>query len=217
MKLLLLISSVGVASAFVDRAFPFSSRQQKIMMSSEVENAPSSSASDVIEINPKEAVKVFGRLAEKYIMLDSSAGMCCYSACTDCEYRLPEGGYRMADQSAARPKWIPSYDLRAANGKEHISKWNSELFTEDGSATLNKQEFVSRLTEMAYAPPLGGPFVGKTAAELQDTLVAERFFDALADGKEKITKNRMSVRIKQLSGGEEGMTWKSFQSSLNLQ
>jgi hypothetical protein len=33
-------------------------------------------------IAPKEAVKLFGRLAEKYIMLDSSGGMCCYSACS---------------------------------------------------------------------------------------------------------------------------------------
>lgn len=34
-----------------------------------------------VSIEPKEAVKLFGRLAEKYIMLDSSGGMCCYSAC----------------------------------------------------------------------------------------------------------------------------------------
>ena len=35
-----------------------------------------------IKTDPKEAVKLFGRLAEKYIMLDASAGMCCYSGCT---------------------------------------------------------------------------------------------------------------------------------------
>ena len=35
-----------------------------------------------VAVDPKEAVKLFGRLAEKYIMLDSSGGMCCYSACT---------------------------------------------------------------------------------------------------------------------------------------
>ena len=35
-----------------------------------------------IAVDPKEAVKLFGRLAEKYIMLDSSGGMCCYSACS---------------------------------------------------------------------------------------------------------------------------------------
>lgn len=35
-----------------------------------------------ISLDPKEAIKLFGRLAEKYIMLDSTAGMCCYSACS---------------------------------------------------------------------------------------------------------------------------------------
>ncbi len=35
-----------------------------------------------VTVDPKEAVKVFGRLAEKYIMLDASGGMCCYSACS---------------------------------------------------------------------------------------------------------------------------------------
>jgi hypothetical protein len=34
-----------------------------------------------IALDPKEAVKLFGRLAEKYIMLDDTGGMCCYSAC----------------------------------------------------------------------------------------------------------------------------------------
>ena len=34
------------------------------------------------ELEPKDMVKVFGRLAEKYIMLDDSGGMCCYSGCS---------------------------------------------------------------------------------------------------------------------------------------
>jgi len=44
-------------------------------------DATTTTAQDVT-IDPKEAVKVFGRLAEKYIMLDASGGMCCYSACS---------------------------------------------------------------------------------------------------------------------------------------
>ena len=35
-----------------------------------------------ITVDPKEVAKVFGRLAEKYIMLDASGGLCCYSACS---------------------------------------------------------------------------------------------------------------------------------------
>jgi hypothetical protein len=48
----------------------------------------------------------------------------------DCEYREPGGGYRMADQSASRPKWIPVYEERKfeSQGKEHTSKWSIEIF-----------------------------------------------------------------------------------------
>jgi hypothetical protein len=111
-----------------------------------------STAADV-SIEPKDAVKLFGRLAEKYIMLDESGGMCCYSACKDCEYRLPDGGYRMADQSASRPKWIPVYEERYFSGqnKEHKAKWSTEIFTDGPSVT--KEEFVNAIVEMEYAPP----------------------------------------------------------------
>ena len=40
------------------------------------------SAGATAVLEPKEMVKVFGRLAEKYIMLDDSGGMCCYSGCS---------------------------------------------------------------------------------------------------------------------------------------
>jgi hypothetical protein len=172
----------------------------------------SAETSDVA-IDQKEAVKVFGRLAEKYIMLDDSAGMCCYSACADCEYRLPGGGYRMADQSAARPKWIPSYTERAANDRQHTTKWSEQLFV-DGPA-LTKEEFVTKLKALEYAPPLGGPYVGASAAALDDTSTVAHLFDILvAEGKDKLTKHRMSVRLKELADGEEGLTWAGFHKAL---
>jgi hypothetical protein len=118
----------------------------------------------------------------------------------------------MADQSASRPKWIPVYDERKfeAMGKEHASKWSTGIFT-DGPA-VTKEEFVEALTEkLEYAPPLGGPYVSKSAAALQDTNGASAIFDLLAGEKEKLTKHRMSTRLRELSGGEEGITWASFQ------
>lgn len=45
------------------------------------------------KLEPKEAVKLFGRLAEKYIMLDSTGGLCCYSGCTG-ERRVTRDGDR---------------------------------------------------------------------------------------------------------------------------
>lgn len=148
-------------------------------------------------------------------MLDSSGGDCCYSACTDCEYRLPGGGYIMADQSAARPKWIPCYESRNANNKEHSTKWSTQLFV-DGPA-VTKQEFVQRLTqELEFLPPLGGPYVGASAAAIEDTTAAEHLFDVLADGKTKLTKHKMSVRLQQLADGEEGLIWPTFQRAMGL-
>lgn len=167
-------------------------------------------------IEPKEAVKLFGRLAEKYIMLDESGGMCCYSACKDCEFRLPDGGYRMADQSASRPKWIPVYEERSfmALDKEHKSKWSTEIFINGPAVT--KKEFVEALMDMAYAPPLGGPFVGATAGQIVDTTAADVLFDLLANGKEKLSRHKMSVRLKEFSKGEQGLTWPSFSAALGL-
>eukprot|EP00569_Conticribra_weissflogii_P018269 CAMPEP_0171444540 /NCGR_PEP_ID=MMETSP0881-20121228/33731_1 /TAXON_ID=67004 /ORGANISM="Thalassiosira weissflogii, Strain CCMP1336" /LENGTH=219 /DNA_ID=CAMNT_0011968287 /DNA_START=28 /DNA_END=687 /DNA_ORIENTATION=- len=174
--------------------------------------APAAASSE-IKTDPKEAVKLFGRLAEKYIMLDASAGMCCYSGCSDCEFREPGGGYRMADQSSARPKWIPSYDHREFNsGKEHTSKWSTEIFTEGPSVT--KEEFVSRLINMDFVPPLGGPYLAASAAGIDDETPATTLFDILAGEKEKLTKHRMGLQIKSLANGEEGLTWAHFSTAM---
>ena len=172
-----------------------------------------------LDFDPKEVVKVFGRLAEKYIMLDESGGMCCYSACKDCEFRLPGGGYRMADQSAARPKWIPVYEERvfSGQGKEHTAKWKSEIFA-DNATVVTKKEFVEAVLGLDFATPLGGPFVSKSAGKMEDTetAVADCLFDILAAGKDKLTRHRMSLGLKDLSGGEAGITWASFSAALGL-
>ena len=170
-----------------------------------------------VELEPKEVVKVFGRLAEKYIMLDESGGMCCYSACKDCEFRLPDGGYKMADQSAARPKWIPVYEERvfSGQGKEHIAKWKSEIFPE-GTTVVTKEEFAEAVANLEFLTPLGGPFVAKSAGTIEDTTVAECLFDVLANGKDKLTRHRMGLGLKELSEGESGLTWPKFSAALGL-
>ena len=176
----------------------------------------STTVSEDVSVEPKEVVKLFGRLAEKYIMLDESGGMCCYSACKDCEFRLPDGGYKMADQSASRPKWIPVYEERAftALDKEHKSKWSTEIFTNGPAVT--KEEFVQAIADMAYAPPLGGPYVGASAGQIEDTGAAEKLFDLLVNGKEKLARHKMSVQLKELSKGEQGLTWPAFSAALGV-
>lgn len=185
----------------------------------------------IVDIDPKDAVKIFGRLAEKYIMLDESGGMCCYSACKDCEYRLPGGGYRMADQSASRPKWIPTYGERsfAGQNKEHLSKWKTVIFSSDDESPSNnkrissgvtKTEFVESVAQLDFATPLGGPFVSKSAGSTMDdtsTAAVEHLFDVLTEGKtEKLTCRKMSRRFKVLSNNEEGLTWPNFSAALGI-
>ncbi|VEU45298.1 unnamed protein product [Pseudo-nitzschia multistriata] len=196
-------------------AFAPPNRQESTALYSTAEGATAVTAE--LDLDPKEVVKVFGRLAEKYIMLDESGGMCCYSACKDCEFRLPGGGYKMADQSASRPKWIPVYEERIfeGQGKEHIAKWKTGIFP-DGATVVTKEEFVDAVLGLDFATPLGGPFVSKSAGKLEETTVTECLFDILADGKDKLTRHRMGLGLKKLSGDEAGLTWAGFSAAMGL-
>ena len=235
MKRMIALSAAGLLPAIVDgfalRSHPSHrhrdgnawTRLYSDAVAAESSSASSSSSSSgggndaAVHIDTKEAVKLFGRLAEKYIMLDASAGMCCYSACSDCEYREPGGGYRMADQSSARPTWIPCYDTRifASQGKEHTTKWNLEIFT-DGRPVVTKDEFVERLLRMTFVPPLGGPYLSASAATIEDDAAASALFDVLAGGNEKLTRHRMGKEMKNLANGEEGLTWPMFSAALDV-
>ncbi len=124
----------------------------------------------------------------------------------------------MADQSAARPKWIPSYDERKfeSSGKEHTSAWSQFIFS-DGPA-VDKEQFVERVKEMKFAPPLGGPFMSASKAKIEEDAALEKLFDVLMgekEGKQVLTKHRMSTRIKEIAGGEEGLIWKGFEAALS--
>lgn len=121
----------------------------------------------------------------------------------------------MADSTASRPKWIPSYTERKFEslGKEHKSKWSSEIFGDE--LAVQKGTFVDKLTGMEFVPPLGGPYVSKSAGSLEDPIAAELLWDILAGEKEKLTLHRMSTRLKELADGEEGVTWNAFERSLN--
>ena len=59
-----------------------------------------------------DAAKIFGRLAEKTLYLDATVGACCHSACSDCEWRTPGGGYRWDVMKAQVAKWLPCYLTR---------------------------------------------------------------------------------------------------------
>mmetsp|Transcript_21571 Transcript_21571/g.26701 ORF Transcript_21571/g.26701 Transcript_21571/m.26701 type:complete len:222 (-) Transcript_21571:58-723(-) len=216
-NLLLTLPLMCTVNAFIHNPYVTSERQistAPIKRQITVVNADATAIAEKVSVDPKEAAKLFGRLAEKYIMLDSSGGLCCYSACSDCEFRNPEGGYIMADQSASRPKWIPCYETREFESmdKSHTTKWSSEIF-KDGPA-VTKEQFIETIVSLPYAPILGGPYVGASAATIEDTTAASALFDALAGEKEKLTRHRMGRRMREFSGGEEGLVWKAFIAAL---
>ena len=121
----------------------------------------------------------------------------------------------MADQSSSRPKWIPVYEERKfeALEKEHVTKWSSHIFSE--GPAVNKATFLTKIAEMDFVPPLGGPYLSASAGIIEDTKAVEALFDILAGEKEKLTRHRMSVRLKELAQGEQGMTWGMFEIALN--
>lgn len=120
----------------------------------------------------------------------------------------------MADQSSSRPKWIPVYEARKfeALEKEHVTKWSSHIFSE--GPAVDKTTFLSKIAEMDFVPPLGGPYLSASAGTIEDMAAVEALFDVLAGEKEKLTRHRMSMRLKELADGEEGVTWGMFESAL---
>jgi hypothetical protein len=79
MRLLL----VSACAAFVARLSPAPFLKTTSRGAFSVLSSSEIATEETISVDPKEAVKLFGRLAEKYILLDASGGMCCYSACSD--------------------------------------------------------------------------------------------------------------------------------------
>ncbi|GMI27145.1 hypothetical protein TrRE_jg11621, partial [Triparma retinervis] len=160
-----------------------------------------------------EAAKIFGRISSKYILLDSSGGSCCYSGCTDCEFRDPSGGYKMSSMSAARPKWVVCYPRRAFGTveglKSHASPLLESVFKgEEGpKGRVGREEFERRLGDMEYAQQLGGPYMSLGEGQEMGEGSGGKMFDSLAEGKEAIGWRDVEKILREWSGGEEGITW----------
>lgn len=104
-------------------------------------------------IDVAEMTKVFGRIAEKAIYQDAEVGACCHSACADCEWRLPDGGYRWDIQRAVRPKWIPCYTERDFEDDRgcHKPQW-PKMFA---AGPLTEDTFRNAVKALKFSMPLG--------------------------------------------------------------
>jgi hypothetical protein len=76
---------------------------------------------------------------------------------------------------------------------------------------------VAAMIDLVYAPPLGGPYIAASGAAMDGTGAAEALFHLLAGGKEKLTKHRMGLTLKELSGGEQGVSWKHFADAVGAE
>jgi hypothetical protein len=90
MRAFLCLLATGVASGFV--VPPSQNAMLKNNYSRIRLNDATAADATTASLEPKELVKLFGRLAEKYIMLDSSGGMCCYSGCKGTSHGFAGGG-----------------------------------------------------------------------------------------------------------------------------
>jgi len=102
-----------------------------------------------------DLVKIFGRMAENYLLLDvPGAGTpemmnCCHGGCDNCNY-----SHIFDNLSSGRPKWIPLYCHRSLiDGRNHVSKWSS-IFA-DEFTHLSSSEFVEKFLALKYEVCLG--------------------------------------------------------------
>lgn len=176
------------------------------------------------KVDPKEAVKLFGRLAEDWYMNDPTGGLCCYAGCRDCAHRNADGSYKLTIEHADKPQWIPTYVVRFSGTSdeeiEHSTRWGSKLFS-DMRLALSKEDFLKYLTEMEYTEPDlcvddGPEVLASSDAAITETSAAEALWDFIAQDKKKLTRHKMNKRIKEMAGGGDIVTWTSFEAALGV-
>eukprot|EP00290_Baffinella_frigidus_P009461 CAMPEP_0180140236 /NCGR_PEP_ID=MMETSP0986-20121125/14088_1 /TAXON_ID=697907 /ORGANISM="non described non described, Strain CCMP2293" /LENGTH=236 /DNA_ID=CAMNT_0022082651 /DNA_START=105 /DNA_END=815 /DNA_ORIENTATION=+ len=160
----------------------------------------SARAEDIPEV---EFVKIFGRLGEKTLFGDGSAGACCHSGCENCEWR-----YTFDILQSARPKWIPAYSEKIFDdGREHHPKWKT-LFADE--AKIGKEAFLANLKGLKFDMPLGpAGFLTAKQADYSDE-AGDAVWERLSKGKDTLTTKQMSIRLRKMSPGEEGIMWSDF-------
>lgn len=181
-----------------------------------------------------EVAKLFGRFAEKVLYLDKEVGACCHSACSDCEWRMPDGGYRFDVLRAARPKWIPCYfsrDYLINDGGCHVPQWASALFPEglDMDTTISREAFDSRIQSLVYTAPMGPSGTIRS----DDTDIASEALDLLwawlSGGEPSATELKAGAILQRLQDmspeedrdgsigeGPDSVDWKGFAHALGV-
>ena len=175
-----------------------------------------------------EAAKLFGRFAEPQLFLDKDVGACCHSACSDCEWRLPDGGYRFDLLKANFPKWMPLYFERDFEDERgcHKPVWTNTLFPDGPSSSVSREDFKERIAALEFQMAMGPKGTIKPeAAELSDDAV-DVLWSYLCGGEDADAVDGASAvkRVQDMSTDEnrdgaigEGpdfVDWKAFAKGL---
>ena len=117
--------------------------------------SPVATATATAALPTAEAAKLFGRFAEPVLYLDAAVGACCHSACSDCEWRDPGGGYRFDLLKSTVAKWLPCYTRRDFADERgcHTPRWAETLLA--GSERVTRDEFAERLLSLEYTAAMG--------------------------------------------------------------
>lgn len=227
LSLMILSAAFGVAASAAFVTNP--SGQRSFATSCQSQPSPSALGMVGTEVNgakvdPKEAIKIFGRLAEDWYMNDPTGGLCCYAGCRDCAHRNADGSYKLTIEHADQAQWIPTYVVRFSGTSdeeiEHSSKWGCKLFS-DMRLSLTKEDFLKYLTELEYMEPDlcvddGPEVLDASEAAIIDLSAAEALWDFFAQDKKKLTRPKMNRRMKEMGGGGDIVTWTSFEAALGV-
>lgn len=163
----------------------------------------------VAELPGAELCKLFGRVADKIVLMDESAGACCHSGCDGCPFR-----YSFDVLEAAAPKWITTYVTKTIGERVHTPLLLTTAFA--GEKRVTRDDFVKRVTAAGYTQPIG-PALGaverigiKNAPELSPD-IASAFFTALAGAEaETLTAPAAAKRLREWAGGKDGLMYDEF-------
>mmetsp|Transcript_1644 Transcript_1644/g.2510 ORF Transcript_1644/g.2510 Transcript_1644/m.2510 type:complete len:192 (+) Transcript_1644:53-628(+) len=169
-------------------------------------------ALSTVSSNERALGQIFGRLADKCILLDiPGAGTpemrnCCHSGCDNCLYS------RVFDEmNAAKPKWIALYTTREfIDGRDHTAPW-TRIFEEDEELSVDK--FVDRVKMLPFRLPMGPKFK-ISADDLLDEAACRQLFELVADGEDTLNADAFAEGLSRLTGEAHGASWRSFSRAL---
>lgn len=177
----------------------------------------------------KDAAKLFGRFAESQLYLDKAVGACCHSACSDCEWRLPDGGYRFDLLKSSVPKWLPCYFARDFEDERgcHATAWSTALFPEGADSVVNRAEFDERFAALEFAMPMGPKGIIKAEDDAPSAAALDALWTFLCDADPTSDELAASVMLKRLQDmnpdedrlgaigdGPDFVDWKAFAKAL---